>query len=68
MKTVSGKEFTKLLEKKGWILKRIHGSHHIFSHPDKIEIISVPVHKNEDLKKGLQRKLMTIAGMNDNEL
>jgi predicted RNA binding protein YcfA (HicA-like mRNA interferase family) len=67
MKTISGKEFTKLLEKKGWILKRIHGSHHIFSHPDKIEIISVPVHKNEDLKKGLQRKLMSIAAISDNE-
>ncbi len=43
------------------------GSHHIFSHPDKIEIISVPVHKNEDLKKGLQRKLMSIAAISDNE-
>jgi len=39
MKTLSGKEFTKLLERKGWILKRINGSHFIFSHPDKIEII-----------------------------
>ncbi len=68
MKTLSGKEFVNILEKKGWILKRIHGSHFIFSHPDKIEIISVPVHKNEDLKKGLQRKLMMIAGINDNEL
>jgi len=68
MKTVSGKEFTKILEKKGWTLKRIHGSHYIFSHPDKIEIISVPVHKNDDLKKGLQRKLMMIAAISDNEL
>ncbi len=51
MKTLSGKEFIKILEKKGWFLKRIHGSHHILSHPDKVEIISVPVHKNDDLKK-----------------
>ncbi len=42
MKTVSGKEFIKILEKKGWILKRVHGSHFIFSHPDKIEIILFP--------------------------
>ncbi len=68
MKTLSGKEFVKILQKRGWTLKRIHGSHYIFSHPDKIEIISVPVHKNEDLKKGLQRKLMGIAGINDSEL
>lgn len=68
MKTLSGKEFIKILEKKGWTLNRINGSHFIFSHPDKIEVISVPVHKNEDLKKGLQKKLMTIAGISDNEL
>ncbi|MEP6514224.1 MAG: type II toxin-antitoxin system HicA family toxin [Parafilimonas sp.] len=68
MKTLSGKEFIKILERKGWSLKRINGSHFIYSHPDKIEIISVPVHKNNDLKKGLQKKLMIIAGINDNEL
>ena len=68
MKTLSGKEFTKLLEKRGWILKRINGSHFIYSHPDKIEILSVPVHKNDDLKKGLQKKLMDIADISDTEL
>ena len=68
MKTVTGKEFVRILEKKGWILKRINGSHYIYSHHDKNEIISVPVHKNEDLKKGLQKRLMTIAGIEDKEL
>ncbi len=68
MKTLSGKEFVKLLEKKGWILKRINGSHHIFIHSEKIEIISVPVHKNVDLKKGLQKKLMNIAEITEAEL
>lgn len=53
MKTVSGKDLVRILQSKGWVLKRINGSHHIFSHPGKTEIISVPVHKNEDLKKGL---------------
>jgi predicted RNA binding protein YcfA (HicA-like mRNA interferase family) len=68
MKTLSGKEFAKVLEKKGWSLKRIQGSHFIYSHPDKNEIISVPVHKNDDLKKGLQKHLMNIAGIKDDEL
>ncbi len=45
MKTLSGKEFVKLLEKKGWFLKRVNGSHLILGHSEKIEIISVPVHK-----------------------
>jgi predicted RNA binding protein YcfA (HicA-like mRNA interferase family) len=68
MKTLSGKEFAKLLEKRGWLLKRISGSHFIYSHPDKIEIISVPVHKNDDLKRGLQKKLMNIADISDSDL
>jgi len=38
MKTVSGKEFTKILEKKGVDFKRIHGSHFIYSHPDKLKL------------------------------
>lgn len=29
MKSVSGKEFTKVLERNGWVLLRIEGSHHI---------------------------------------
>ena len=67
MKTISGKEFAKILESKGWNLKRINGSHFIYSHPNKTEIISLPVHKNDDLKKGLQKKLMTIADILDTE-
>ena len=68
MKTLTGKEFIKLLEKKGWNLKRINGSHHIFTHPKKIERISVPVHKNDDLKRGLQKKLMSIADLTEDDL
>jgi len=30
MKSLSGKERCKLLEKKGWKLKKIQGSHHIY--------------------------------------
>ncbi|GEO09980.1 type II toxin-antitoxin system HicA family toxin [Segetibacter aerophilus] len=68
MKTVSGKQFAKILETKGWTLKRIQGSHFIYSHPNKNQIISVPVHKNEDLKKGLQKSLMNLAEIKDDEL
>jgi predicted RNA binding protein YcfA (HicA-like mRNA interferase family) len=30
MKSISGKEFAKVLEQNGWILLRIQGSHHIY--------------------------------------
>jgi hypothetical protein len=30
LKHLSGKEFSKILEKKVWVLKRIRGKHHIY--------------------------------------
>ncbi len=68
MKQVSGKEFTKLLSKKGWELKRISGSHHIFAKQGRRERISVPVHGNAPLKLGLVKHLMKIAGILEKEL
>ena len=68
MKAISGKEFCKILESKGWELKRINGSHHIYGKEERIERISVPVHGNQDLKRGLQRAIMRIAGVSESEL
>ena len=68
MKTISGKELCKLLEKKGWKLARINGSHHIYTNQGTIFRISVPVHKNKDLKIGLLKSLMKIAGIKETEL
>ena len=30
MKSVSGKEFAKVIERQGWSLLRVQGSHHIY--------------------------------------
>lgn len=68
MKSISGKAFTLILKHKGWQLKRIKGSHYIFSHPQRIENISVPVHKNDTLKIGLLKKLLSITGIKESEL
>lgn len=65
MKTVSGKEFARLLESQGWSLQRINGSHHIYAKAGSPVRISVPVHGNESLKAGLQRHLMKLAGLRD---
>jgi len=46
MKSLSGKELAKLLEKNGWQLLRIQGSHHIFGKPNNIVRLSVPIHGN----------------------
>ena len=68
MKPVSGKEFTKLLIKHGWELKRIKGSHHVYMKQGNPARISVPIHGNKPLKIGLLKFLMNAAGINESEL
>ena len=65
MKPVSGKELCRVLERNGWTHQRTRGSHYIYAHPDRAEIISVPVHGNRDLKAGTQRAAMKAAGLTD---
>ena len=67
MKAISGKDFAKLLEKKGWELRRTKGSHHIYAKAGNPARISVPIHGNSPLKIGLLRHLMKIAGIDETE-
>ncbi|MBI4749846.1 MAG: type II toxin-antitoxin system HicA family toxin [Acidobacteria bacterium] len=53
MKSVSGKEFAKVLERHGWSLLRVQGSHHIYGKAGLPVRISVPIHGNQPLKTGL---------------
>ncbi|MES9857438.1 MAG: type II toxin-antitoxin system HicA family toxin [Sedimenticola sp.] len=68
MKAISGKRLCRLLEGKGWELKRINGSHHIYAKTGIIARISVPVHGNKPLKIGLQKHLLKIAEIAETEL
>jgi predicted RNA binding protein YcfA (HicA-like mRNA interferase family) len=68
MKSVSGKSLAKLLEKKGWNLLRIQGSHHIYGKIGSDVRLSVPIHKNQALKIGLLKHLTKLAEISENEL
>jgi predicted RNA binding protein YcfA (HicA-like mRNA interferase family) len=68
LKAISGKDICKLLESKDWELKQINGSHHIYAKSGINARISVPVHKNQSLKLGLQKHIMKIANIGENEL
>lgn len=58
---LSGKDMVKLLKKNGWELRRTEGSHH---HLYKNGIrVTVPVHRNEDLGKGLENRILKDAGL-----
>lgn len=54
---ISGKELITLLEKFGFVIVRIKGSHHRMKHPDG-RITTIPVHKNDSISKGLLRKII----------
>ena len=68
MKSVSGKRFAAILESRGWKLVRVNGSHHVYMKPGDSARVSLPIHGSEDLKIGLLRHFMKVAGIRENEL
>jgi len=68
MKALSGKRMAKLAELSGWKLARINGSHHVYVKDGRIERLVIPIHGNESLKIGLQRSLMKIIPITEDEL
>ena len=68
MKSISGEHLCRLLETRGWKRMHIHGSHHIYARSGSVVRISVPVHGNTPLKRGLQKHLMRLAEIDQSEL
>jgi predicted RNA binding protein YcfA (HicA-like mRNA interferase family) len=68
MKSISGKEFTKVLERQGWTLLRIQSSHHIYGKAGSNVRLSIPVHGNQALKTGLLRHMMRLANLSEDDL
>jgi len=68
MKSVSGKSLCKIVERYGWILKRITGSHHIYIKEGMNVILSIPVHGNRDLPTGTLRSILKDAGLTEEDL
>lgn len=68
MRAFSGREFARLVERHGWKLLRVQGSHHIYGKEGSAVRLSVPVHGNTPLKRGILRFLMKSAGLGENDL
>ena len=68
MKSVSGKELARVLERHGWTLLRIQGSHHIYGKTGSVVRLPVPIHGNKPLKIGLLKHLLKMAGMQEFDL
>jgi predicted RNA binding protein YcfA (HicA-like mRNA interferase family) len=69
VKVISGKRMCRVLERHGWTLLRIRGSHHLYENEanDPPQVV-VPVHGNKDLKPGIQKSIMKDAGLSEGDL
>jgi predicted RNA binding protein YcfA (HicA-like mRNA interferase family) len=63
MKPISGRQFARMLEREGWALLRINGSHHIYGKAGNEARLSIPIHGNTALKRGLLFHLAKLAGI-----
>jgi len=68
LKSLTGSQLAKILEKKGWELRRVKGSHHVYVKEDNPARISIPIHGSKQLKIGLLKHLMKIAEIDESEL
>jgi len=68
LKQLSGNEFAKIVERHGWNLLRVHGSHHIYGNLGSTVRLSIPVHGNQPLKRGLLAHLAKLAKLKESDL
>jgi predicted RNA binding protein YcfA (HicA-like mRNA interferase family) len=59
---MNSRDLIRDLVKDGWILDRTRGSHHVFKHPMKPAIVTVP-HPKKDLGKGLVASIRKTAAI-----
>ncbi len=68
MRSLSGRALARLVERRGWTLLRVNGSHHIFGRPGSVVRLSIPIHGNRPLKTGLLRHLAKLAELSEDDL
>jgi predicted RNA binding protein YcfA (HicA-like mRNA interferase family) len=65
---VRPRQLIRALERAGFFMHHIRGSHHYLRHPDRPGIlITVPVH-TRDLKRGTLRAILRQAGLTPDDL
>jgi len=65
---VTGKELLRVLERSGWHVVHVRGSHHQLKHTETGQKITIPVHGKNDLKRGLLHSVLKEIGMTVEEL
>lgn len=67
MKSLSGRDFARIIERRGWTLLRINGSHHIYGKQGTVVRLSVPIHGGRPLKIGLLGHLARLAELSEQD-
>jgi len=65
--SLTSQQVINLLQKNGFILDRVKGSHHIYYHPEAKKRVTVPFHK-KDLPKGTLLEILRQAGISKDDL
>jgi len=64
----SPKNLIQLLERKGFQMKRVTGSHHIYFNKESKKIVVVPVHGNKDIPNGTFMSILKQSGISKDEI
>lgn len=65
--SITSQKVIKILERKGFVLDRAKGSHHIYYHDKSRRRVVIPYHR-KDLPKGTLMEILKQAGINKEEL
>jgi predicted RNA binding protein YcfA (HicA-like mRNA interferase family) len=65
--SLNPKNIINILEKNGFVLDRIKGSHHIYYHPESKRRVVMPFHK-KDLPKGTLIEILRQAGFRKDDI
>lgn len=65
-KSATSQKIIRILKRKGFVLKRTKGSHHIFRHSVTNRRIIVPFH-TKDLPKGTMHSIIKSAGLSEED-
>ena len=57
------REVIKMIEKDGWYLVKVKGSHRQYKHSSKKGLVTISGHSNDDIGKGTLNSILKQAGL-----
>ena len=65
--SIKGKKLVKILNKMGWLLDHIQGSHYILRN-ESSKKLTIPVHGNKEIPKGTLLGILSDAGISKDQI